>query len=125
MIGDLLSLISKVVPNKGKAKELEAKIAIAHNDALQGAVKADVEVRIAELKSGGLAAVWRPLAAIMTYLCVFLYWFIYPLVQIIISIGNFDVYLPQLEPMPLEFYGLSTAFVSIYAFGRSLEKRSK
>lgn len=57
MISDLLNIISKVVPNKGKAKELEAKIAIAHDSVLEAAVKADVEVRIAELKSGGLAAV--------------------------------------------------------------------
>ena len=125
MISDLLSLISKVIPNKGKAKELEAKIAIAHSDALQGAVKADVEVRIAELRSGGLAAIWRPTGAIMTYLCIFLYWFIYPILQIIINIGDFNVYLPQLEQLPIEFYGLATAFISIYAIGRSLEKRSK
>ncbi len=124
MISDLLSIISKVIPNKGKANELQAKIAIAHEDALSAAVKAEAGVRIAELKAGGLAAKWRPLSALMTYLIVFLYWFIYPVIQLIVAIGDYNIYLPQFEPLPLEFYGLATAFISIYAYGRSLEKRS-
>lgn len=125
MISDLFGIINKIVPNKAKAAELEATVQKAHQDALNAAVKADAEVRLAELKSSGIRAIWRPMAAIMTFLCLFLYWFIYPLCLIIVGLFNLNIYLPELPILPLEFYGLATAFTSIYAYGRSLEKRSK
>ena len=125
MISDLLELITKVVPNANKAKELEAKIAEAHSKALTSAVEADAKIQLEEAKSDGLRAIWRPLSAIMTYSIIFLYWFIYPVLQLVIACADLDIYLPQLESLPIEFYGLATAFISIYAYGRSLEKRIK
>ena len=125
MISDLIGLITKVVPDASAAKKLEAKITQAHNKALSGAVEADKEIRLAELNNGGLASKWRPLSAIMTYSIIFLYWFMYPALQMIIACADLNIYLPELTPLPLEFYGLATAFISIYAYGRSLEKRIK
>ena len=123
MIGGLLSLVSKFIPDGSKAAELEAKIQEAHSQTLSKAVEADTRVRLAEMQSTGLQSKWRPLAAIMTYLCIFLYWFFYPLCLIIIGLFDLNIYLPELPHLPLEFYGLATAFISIYAYGRSLEKR--
>ena len=123
MIGDLLGIVNKFIPDAKAAKALESKIQIAHSKALSGAVEADTKVRLAEMQKGGIAGIWRPLSAISVFMCLFLYWFIYPLCMIIVGLFNINVYLPVLPPLPLEFYGLATAFISIYAYGRSLEKR--
>lgn len=124
MISELLGLVNKFVPNKGKAKELEAKIQEAHSKALTMAVAADKDIKLAELKKGGIASIWRPISAMSVFATIFLHWFIFPLMRATIVVFDLNVYLPQLESLPLEFYGLATAFVSIYAYGRSLEKRS-
>ena len=123
MIDGLVGLISKFVPNKDLAKKLEAKVQNAHTAALSKAVEADKDVKIAELKAGGIAAKWRPIGALSIFGTLFLHWFIYPLCRIIVGLFNLNVYLPQLESLPLEYYGLALAFVSIYAHGRSMEKR--
>lgn len=123
MISDLLGIVNKFIPDGNKAKALEAKIQEAHNNALNVAVKADKEIRLAELRSGGLASMWRPLTAIMTYSIIFFHWLIYPMVKVIIGLCDLNVYYPELKPLPVEFYGLATAFISIYAYGRSMEKR--
>lgn len=120
---DILGLVTKFIPDINQAKKLEAKIKEAHNKALTSAIEADKEIRLAELRNGGLASKWRPMAAIMTYMCIFLYWFIYPALMIMINLFDLNIYLPLLPELPLEFYGLAIAFISIYAYGRSLEKR--
>lgn len=125
MISDLIGIVSKFIPDKSTAAVLEAEIQKAHSDALKQAVEADKEIKLAELHAGGIAALWRPIAALMIFLCLFLYWFIYPLLLICVGWFNMDVYLPQLPDLPTDFYTLSMAFISIYAYGRSLEKRGK
>lgn len=125
MISDLIGIVGKFIPDHDKAKELEAKIQEAHNKALTAAVESDKEIQLAEMKSGGLRSAWRPMAAIMVFMCLFLYWFVYPLSLMIIGWFDLPIYMPELPELPLEFYGLATAFISIYAYGRSLEKRSR
>ena len=120
---DIIGLISKFIPDTKAAKKLEAQIKTAHSKALTAAVEADKEVRLEELRVGGFAALWRPTAAIMTYMCIFLYNFIYPALFIIRGVFDLDFILPELPELPLEFYGLAIAFISIYAHGRSMEKR--
>jgi hypothetical protein len=123
MIDNLFGLVNKFVPDADKAKELEAQIKTAQEEALKQAVAADKEVRLAELRKGGIAAAWRPLAALSLFTTITFHWLIIPLARVIITVGNFNAYMPQLEPLPMEFYGLAGAFVSIYAYGRSMEKR--
>jgi hypothetical protein len=123
MLGEALSIINKFIPDKGKANKLKAEVEIVFQNTLSDAVKADTRVRLAELKSTGLSSIWRPLAAIMTFSCLFLYWFIYPSLQIMVALFDLNIYLPELRDLPIEFYGLSGIFVSIYAYGRSMEKR--
>lgn len=123
MLDNLFGLVNKFVPDTDKAKELEAKIRTAQEAALKQAVESDKEVRLAELRKGGIASKWRPLAALSIFATLFLHWFIYPLCRMVITGLDLNAILPQLEPLPTEFYGLAAAFVSIYAYGRSMEKR--
>ena len=123
MIDNLFGLINKFVTDADKAKELEAKIKTAQEAALKQAVEADKQVRLAELRKGGIAAIWRPLAAMSIFATLFLHWFIYPLAHMIITAFNLNAWLPAFTPLPMEFYGLAAAFVSVYAYGRSMEKR--
>lgn len=123
MIDGLLNIVDKFIPNKDKAAELEAKIQEAHSKALTKAVEADKDIKLAELKKGGIAAVWRPLAAISVFATLALHHLVLPSCKIAVNLFNLNVYLPQLEPLPIEYYGLAISFVSIYAYGRSLEKR--
>ena len=120
---EILGLINKFIPDASKAKELEASIKGSYEKTFQKALESETQIRLVEMKQKGIVSKWRPLAAIAIFLCLFLYWFIYPLTMIIIGLFDLNVYLPQLPELPIEFYGLATAFVSIYAFGRSIEKR--
>ena len=123
MISEALNIINKFIPDKGKANKLKAEVEIVFQNTLSEAVKSDTKVRLAELKSTGISSIWRPLAALMTFACLFLYWFVYPSIQIMVALFDLNIYLPELRDLPSEFYALSGVFVSIYAYGRSMEKR--
>lgn len=123
MLSEALSIINKFIPDKGKANKLKAEVETVFQNTLSKAVEADTKVRLAELKSKGISKIWRPLAAIMTFSCLFLYWFVYPSLQIIVALFDLNIYLPELRDLPTEFYLLGGSFVSIYAYGRSMEKR--
>lgn len=125
MFTEALSIINKFIPDKSKAKKLEAEIQKAHQEVLSTAVKADTQVRLAELKSKGIASVWRPIAALTIFSCIFLYWFIYPLMRIMVAMFDWDIYLPQLQDLPTDFYLLAGSFVTVYAYSRGLEKRGR
>ena len=90
----------------------------------KAAIEADKDIRLAELRTGGIASKWRPIAATSIFATLFLHWVIVPIVHLVIVIGDYNVYMPQLEPLPIEYYGLALAFVSIYAYGRSREKEA-
>lgn len=119
----VLDIINKFIPDVDEAKRLSAQVEIAHQKAINAAVDADKQVRLAELRKGGIASIWRPLAALMIFFCLFLYWGIYPTLQIFIGLFNLNIYLPELTPLPENFYFLGSLFITIYAAGRSLEKR--
>ena len=123
MIGDLINIVGKFIPDGDKAKELEAQIQQAHNDALNQAVKSDTQIRLAEMKSKGISSIWRPIAALIVFSIFFIRFALYHLLLLIVGMFNLPVFLPLLEPLPLEFYGLAASFISIYTFGRSMEKR--
>ena len=124
IINTVLGTVNKFIPDRDAQLKLEAELRGKMEDGLKAAVDADKEIRLAELQAGGLAAKWRPLAAISIFLTLFLHWFILPLVRVIIVVGDFNVYYPELDMLPIEYYGLALAFISIYAYGRSREKEA-
>lgn len=123
MLGALLNIANKFIPDKNKQKEFEKEMKVAYEKTFQEAVAADKEIRLAELQTGGIAAKWRPFGAFMVFTILGLYWFIYPLCIITLDIFEIDILLTKLPPLPMEFYGLALAFISIYTHGRSLEKQ--
>ena len=124
ILDSILSITNKFIPDINQQQKLKAQIIKGYEDGLKSAVSADKDIKLAEMRQGGIASIWRPVAAISIFLTLFLHWFIIPVMHMIVVIGDYDVYLPQLELLPVEYYGLALAFVSIYAYGRSREKEA-
>lgn len=123
MLDSILDLAKRFIPDKDKQKEFEAKMKTEYEKTFQKAIDADKAIQLASIKKGGINALWRPFGAIGTFSTLFFHWLIYPIIKVIIVAGNFNVYLPQLDKLPIEFYGVALAFISIYTHGRSMEKR--
>ena len=126
IIDSILGIANKFVVDKDKQLELRAEIVKGYESGLKAAVEADKDIKIAEMRQGGIASVWRPIAALSIFATIFLHWFVIPLANYIMVTFNYEdlgVY-HKLDPLPVEFYGLATAFVSIYAYGRSREKEA-
>ena len=123
MIGNLLGIVNKFIPDGNTAKKLEAEIQKAHNDAMNKAIEADTQVRLAEMKSKGIQSIWRPLAALIVFSIFFVRFCVYHLLLLIVGFFDLPVYLPQLENLPGDFYFLAASFVSLYTVGRTIDKR--
>lgn len=124
IIDTILGITSKFIPDTDAQNKLKVELKSKMEDTFKEAVKADKEIQLAEMRSGGLRSKWRPLAALSVFLTLFLHWFILPLAHFIIVAFNINVYVPMLDPLPIEYYGLAMAFISIYAYGRSREKEA-
>ena len=122
VLDSILSLANKFIPDTNAQEKLKAEVAKQYESSLQKAIDADKDIRLAEIRQGGLASVWRPIAALSVFGTLFLHWFIFPLTSLIIVVFDLNAITPITEPLPLEYYGLAAAFVSIYAYGRSQEK---
>ena len=124
MISDIIKIIGEVIPDKDKAKELEAKVQESYNNALIKGVEADREIKLAEMQSDSwLQKSWRPIAALIVFLTLFVRYPLYHLMLLYVNYTESNIYLPELEMLPEDFYLMATAFISIYAFGRTQEKR--
>lgn len=126
MLSDIFKLITKVVPDTNAAKKMQRDIQVSYDKALIEGVKADKEIRLAEMSSDSwLQSRWRPIAALIVFTALFVRFPLYHL--LLLSVGYFDlpIYLPELEDLPSDFYLMATAFISIYAHGRSIEKRHR
>ena len=124
MLDDIFKIIGKVIPDTNQAAKLKAEIQTSYDRALTEGVKADKEIRLSEMNSDSwLQRSWRPIAALIVFLAIFVRFPLYHLLQLIINCYGLDIYLPELEDLPEDFYMMATAFISIYAFGRSQEKR--
>ena len=61
MLDDIFKLITKVVPDTNEALRLQADIQKSYDDALVEGVKADKEIKLAEMQSDAwLQRSWRP-----------------------------------------------------------------
>lgn len=124
MISDILEMVNKFVPDKNQAAKFKADIEMSYNKALEAGVKADKDIRLAEMGSDSwLQRSWRPLAALIVFSAIFIRYPLYHLALLSINYFELDLYLPMLEDLPQDFYMMATAFISIYAYGRSQEKR--
>lgn len=126
MISDIFKLITKVVPDTNEANKIKAKIEESYNNALTEGVNADKEIRKMEMQSGSLLQrSWRPIAALIVFLALFVRFPLYHSLRLLVGWYDLNIYLPELEELPRDFYMMATAFISIYAFGRTQEKRIK
>lgn len=124
MLDDIFKILGKVIPDTNQAEKIKADIQKSYDDALTKAVEADKEIRLAELESDSwLQRSWRPISALIVFSAIFVRYPLYHLAKLIVGWFDLDVYLPELEGLPENFYFLATAFISIYAFGRTQEKR--
>jgi len=126
MLSDIFAIIRKVVPDSDAGAKLEAQIQESYDKALIEGVKADKEIRLAEMSSSNwLQSRWRPIAALIVFGALFVRFPLYHTLLLAVNWFDLPIYLPDLEDLPRDFYLLATAFVSIYAYGRSQEKRFK
>lgn len=124
MLDTVFSIINKVVPDKNEQLKIQAQIEDSYNKALTEGVKADKEIRLAEMNSDSwLQSRWRPIAALIVFLAIFVRFPLYHILKLCVGWFDLYIYLPELEDLPQEFYMMATAFISIYAYGRSQEKR--
>ena len=123
MLNGLLETINKFIPDKTKAAKFQAEIQGKYEDTFKAAVNADKEIRLKELDSKGLKGKWRPFGASVVFFTYFVRYPLLFLLQIMVGMFDLNMYLPQLEPLPLEFHGLAIAFISVYSHGRTMEKR--
>jgi hypothetical protein len=126
MLSDILSIISKVVPNPSKAAQLKADIETSYNKALEEGIKANKEIILAESSSDSwLQRSWRPISALIVFTAIFVRFPLYHFLRMMVGWFDLPIYLPELEDLPQDFYMMATAFISIYAYGRTQEKRFK
>jgi len=126
MLSDIFKIIGKVIPDKNEAEKMKRDIQVSYDKALSDGVQANKEIVLAEMKSDSiLQRSWRPIAALIVFLAIFVRYPLYHALLISVNYFKLDIYLPQLEDLPQDFYMMATAFISIYAFGRTQEKRFK
>jgi hypothetical protein len=124
MLSEVLKTVNKFIPDKTQAVKFEAEIEKAYNDALKSAVESDRDIRLAEMQSDSwLQRSWRPIAALIVFAAIFVRYPLYHLLMLTVNYFDLPIYLPQLEDLPQDFYLMATAFISIYAYGRTQEKR--
>ena len=125
IIGQILGIAEKFIPDTNKLAELEAELSSKMEDSLQKAVDADKEIRLAEMSRGGVAALWRPIAALsLTFiaLCQLLVKLFLPLYAYYKENEQLWVALESIEALPDYFWIAYISFISVYAAGRSFEK---
>lgn len=124
MLDDIFKLITKVIPDTNEAAKLKRDIQVSYDKALTAGVQANKEIILAEIQSDSwLQRSWRPIAALIVFIALAVRFPIYHMSKLIVSYYDLNVYIPELEDLPSDFYLLAAAFVSIYAHGRSIEKR--
>ena len=103
---------------------MKRDIQLSYDKALSEGVKANRDIVLAEMQSDSwLQRSWRPLAALIVFGAIFVRFPLYHLLRLIVGMYDLNIYLPELEDLPSDFYLMGTAFISIYAHGRSIEKR--
>lgn len=103
------------IPDQSKRDEAK----ILFEQGLPLAIKSEVDARLADIKKGGINSFWRPYGAVIIFTSLGIRWIIYPLVKLIVVMGDFDIYLPQTYDFPDAYYHLALAFVSVYGYVRS------
>jgi hypothetical protein len=125
IIGEILGLAGKFIPDQTKLAELEAELSSKMEDTLKQAVDADKEIRLAEMAKGGIASVWRPIAALTLTMIVVFHQLVIPLMGFYSYFANEDrlwQFVESTEPLPTYFWIAYIAFINVYAAGRSFEK---
>jgi len=126
MLSDIFDIIKKVVPDQGQADKLKADIQLSYDKALTSGIEANKAIVLAEIQSDSwLQRSWRPIAALIVFIAIFVRFPLYHLSKLIVAYYDLNIYLPELADLPSDFYLMATAFISIYTHGRSIEKRMR
>jgi hypothetical protein len=125
IIGEILGLAGKFIPDQTKLAELEAELSTKMEDTLKQAVDADKEIRLAEMSKGGVASIWRPIAALSLTGIVIFHQMVIPVMGFYSYFASEDrlwQFVESTEPLPNYFWIAYIAFINVYAAGRSFEK---
>lgn len=125
IINEIIGIAGKFIPDQTKIAELEAELSSKMEDSLQQAVSADKEIRLAEMNQGGIASIWRPIAALTLTAIVIFHQLVIPLLGFYSYFANEDrlwQFVESTEPLPMYFWIAYIAFINVYAAGRSFEK---
>ena len=125
ILSSIMNIAEKFVPDQTKLAELESELSSKMEDSLQQAVNSDKEIRLAEMAKGGIASIWRPIAALSLTLIVVFHHLLIPMLGFYAYFANEDrlwQYVESTEPLPMYFWIAYIAFINVYAAGRSFEK---
>lgn len=115
MISELFKKVLDFIPD-AKRRE-EAKILM--EEGLPTALANEVKTRLADIAKGGINSFWRPYAAVIIFTALGIRWILYPLMYMIITMFNLNIYPPEPYDMPAGFYQLALVFASVYGYVRS------
>ncbi len=127
MIDGILDIVNKFIPDKDKAKELEAQVQSKYVDSISK-IKSN-QADIIKMEMNSKAGNWRPR---LMYLCMFMigsHYFLDSIVPYFMELfgkGREDqilgMVLPRMEPLSPELWSFVKLGIGGYVGSRSLEK---
>lgn len=118
IVGSIISIIDKFIPDENK--KLEVKTQLEQEITKQMELQADIIKR--EISQGGLASKWRPYTAITFVAMIVIHYIMYSIVPWVITVFNFNVWIPQDPGYTDGFLELVKFCLGGYIFSRSVEK---
>ena len=118
MIGDILNLINKFIPDKDQAQ----KAAIVLEQEMTKQMEARAEVIKAEISQGGIVAKWRPYTMIAFVSMVVIHFVMYDIAPWIRTVFDLNVYMPSDPGYTEGLLSLIKIGLMGYIGGRTIEK---
>lgn len=121
MIGSILEIINKFVPDKDAAKK--AAVALEQEMTKQMTLRADVIKQ--EVRQGGITAKWRPYTMVTFVAMVVVHFVMYDIVPFIRTSFDLNFYVPQDPGFTEGLLDLIKIGLMGYIGGRTVEKAVK
>lgn len=117
ILGPILDIIDKAVPDKTEANRLKAEIEKTVLENKAELLKTMKEIAVAEINGNWFQSSWRPL---LSYTFIFLVLWVYFVKGVLEA--TFGVVIQSGSPQ--EIMALGTVWSAVYGLGRSFEKTS-
>ena len=121
MIGDIVKLISKFIPDADAAQ----KAAIVLNQEMTKQMDARAEVIKAEIGQGGIVAKWRPYTMVAFVSMVVIHFVMYDIIPFIRTAFDLNFYVPEDPGFTEGLLSLIKIGLMGYIGGRTIEKSLK